>query len=439
MRSSPKIIFYGFILSLFCLGITRSFADVGVNIVIANPSDDIGQDVKVRYDLPPGLGRDDILETGELSVEYDLAGSVYVLTGTIFLNPKETRTVRVTIRDIWNIPQERFRFIENMLDEQAGIMEATVDKSLIEPVVSEMRYRIEEVEEYQRDNQDDIQKRMEMYPSNLEKLRRVEERIFSLPELIKADENRDGDDMSVSLFIEATNPSDEGRTLPVKYDLPREIIPQHVEESGGMEIKHDVARNIFYLHTEPWFEPKETKRFSIRLKNVWMISEGEVQGYVKEASELFDWFEDREEVQTAGVLFESIKNKAAQIIETQSSAESLRDRVAAFRENEMRLRKIKEDLERLKLLKLRITDAEFQTPKASDATAESVREMLEEEIFKAIRELSERLFREKLTASTVWRIVMLVVSFAAVLSAVFYAIWAIRVKKDDERGYEKIE
>ncbi|MFA6636320.1 MAG: hypothetical protein WCV56_04370 [Candidatus Omnitrophota bacterium] len=405
-------------------------ADVGVNIVVVNPSESKTQKMTINYELPPGLQRSDILETGDLNAEYNVSRALFYVTGEIELNPKETRTVKVVIRDIWNIPSEKFDNISSILEGKIKGLQDSADPETLKLASDELRSRLEDVRKYQRDNAGDVQKRMEMYTSNMDKLRRIENDIFSLERMLSKETGTEERDETVLLTIEASNPRDEERTLPVKFELPREIIPQHIEELGGMEIMYDSAKDMFYLFAERTFAPEETRRFQVRIKNIWKISELEINRYVEEAEEAYAKFEGLSDEPTVAILLESIKNNASTIIETQKAAESVRDRVAVFRANQKLLRDIKDDLEKMKTLTIPEIDKEKQ--ELSDV-------LRSEHIFETLRELSYKLFKEKLTASTVWRIIMLIVSFAIILTAVFYAIWIVKVKRNESRVYDKVK
>lgn len=416
-----------FLVIFYCLG--NAGADVGVNIVVANPSDDDTREVSVNYELPPGLQRGDIIETGTLKVEYDVAKSLFYVTGEIELKPKETRTVKVVIRDIWNISDEKFRNISEMLDGKVKSLEQSVDADALKLASDELRSRLNSVQQYQQENAGNVQKRMEMYTSNMDKIRRIENDVFSLERIIKKEVSGAEKEESVVLTIEASNPMDEEKKLPVRYDLPREIIPQYIEEPGKMEIMHDVTKDMFYLFSEETFGPQETKRFQVRIKNVWRISESEIKGYVDEAEAMHPKFAGLPEERTADMLLASIKQNATMILESQSAAESVKDRVAVFRENQNRLRGIKDDLEKMKSLTI---------PEIDKEKAELSDVLRAEKIFETLKELSDKLFKEKLTAATVWRIIMIVVIFAIILTAIFYALWILKMNREESRTYDKM-
>jgi hypothetical protein len=423
------LVLWFFAMALFvCPG--EVLANVGVNIVVVNPSENRTQTMTINYELPPGLRRSDILETGVLQAEYDVSRALFYVTGEIVLNPKETRTVKVIIRDIWKIPPEKFDNILSMLEGKIKSLQGSADPETLELASHELLSRLESVRKYQQENVGDVQKRMEIYTSNTDKLRRIEDDIFSLERMLSGEAEPGEKDETVVLTIYANNPRDERRTLPVRFDLPREVIPQHIEELGGMEIRHDAAKDIFYLSSASIFAPNETKVFQVKIKNIWKISESEINGYVEEALEVYSKFAGLPAEPTATILLESIKKNASTIIETQKAAESVRDRVSVFRANQKLLRDIKDDLEKMKSLTI---------PEIDKEKLELRSVLRSDRIFEVMRELSDRLFREKLTATTVWRIVMLIVSFAIILTAVFYSIWIVKVKKDESRVYDKMK
>jgi hypothetical protein len=81
---------------------------VTLSVVVVNPSEDKSKVIPVRMDLPQEVTPGDVLERGDLTLEYDDDRELYyVFKESLELKPKETRVFRVTLRDKWFIPQEQ--------------------------------------------------------------------------------------------------------------------------------------------------------------------------------------------------------------------------------------------------------------------------------------------------------------------------------------------
>jgi len=421
-------------LSLVCVFLCAAtvFADIAVKIVVANPSDDKTQEIPVNYELPPGLERSDILNTGDMKIDYNVSKSIFYVTGDIELKPKETQTLKVVIRDIWNIPEEEIVKLSNILNNKAETLKTPENEEIVDLVSGGLRERLDAILQYQQDNAGNIQKRMEMFTTNRERLKMIKTDIFSLQNLVQKDEEEDESQDVLTLVIEARNVADKELTIPLKYYLPKEIIPQHIEDAGRLEMRHDPAKDVFYLFAEEVFGPEETKRFYVKVKNVWTIPESKINGYVAEAIELNEGFKDTDDEEAANSLMESIRANAEAIIASQNGAESVKDHVAAFRVNEKRLRAIKDDLEKLRILSA-------LKPKAEGRKGMVKNILRQMEVFSKVKAISDKLFKDKMTAAKVWGIVLLVVIFAIVLTIVFYVIWILNLKKEEKRTYDEVK
>jgi hypothetical protein len=422
------------VLSLACVFLSGHIAraDVAVKIVIANPSDDKTQAIPVSYELPPGLEKGDILDAGGMQVDYNVSRSSFFVTGDVELKPKETRTLKVVIRDIWNIPEEDIVKMSEMLNNKSETLKTPENSEIVDLVSDGLREKLDAILQYQQDNAGNIQKRMEMFTTNRERFKLIKSDIFSLENLVREEKAEDVPKDVLTLVIEARNIANKELTIPVKFYLPREIIPQHIEDAGGLEMRHDPTRDVFYLFAEEVFGPEETKRFYVKVKDVWTIPEDELNGYVAEAIELNEGFKNTVDEEVADSLLESIRTNTRAIIDSQSGAESVKDHVAAFRANEKRLRSIKDDLEKLRTLK--------PPGVSSDAGKGKIKNILRQmEVFSKVKALSDKLFKEKMTTAKVWGIVLLVVVFAILLTIIFYVIWIINLKKEEGRKYDKVK
>lgn len=81
---------------------------VTISVVVANPSKGKTQTIPVKIDLPQEVKPEDILEKGELNVQYDDQRSSYFLFNKeVTLKPLETRIFNVLVRNVWVIPQSQ--------------------------------------------------------------------------------------------------------------------------------------------------------------------------------------------------------------------------------------------------------------------------------------------------------------------------------------------
>jgi hypothetical protein len=193
----------------------------------------------------------------------------------------------------------------------------------------------------------------------------------------------------VTIVVEAENISSERSVKKIKYALPREIDICHVIDSSELELVKDTADGNCYLAGEIEFEPYQTKRFSVSLVDVWKTPISVLEGYLKEAERIRLELEGSPYEDMAEVLFKQIKNQAEAIISGQRPAENIEDHISMARENEKKIAVLWESLERLR------------------------------EIRKGTKKNKSRsMDKEKI------EIIMLsLVTFLVVITAVFYFIW----------------
>mgnify|MGYP000209186015 CR=1 FL=1 len=81
--------FLGEVIIIFIFGavffahVKIAFCNVAIKIVVVNPLASQERNVPVRYDLPSGIGKEDILFTNGLKVNYDEQKGVYYVYGCV--------------------------------------------------------------------------------------------------------------------------------------------------------------------------------------------------------------------------------------------------------------------------------------------------------------------------------------------------------------------
>ena len=106
-----------------------------MRVVAVNPSSEKTQTVPVRIDLPSEIGPSDILDHGELDVDYDTAHSQYfVFKDGVQLGPKQTKVFEVIVKDVWFIPAVELDGLRN----HTGIVLGRLEKSEYYPAAKQL-------------------------------------------------------------------------------------------------------------------------------------------------------------------------------------------------------------------------------------------------------------------------------------------------------------
>src|SRR3989338_4213170 len=82
--------------------------NVKMRVVVVNPSDAKPQTKSVRSDLPKEVKLKDIIDPGNLDIEYDEDhGVYYAYKENVLLAPLETKVYELIMADVWMVPQEK--------------------------------------------------------------------------------------------------------------------------------------------------------------------------------------------------------------------------------------------------------------------------------------------------------------------------------------------
>lgn len=406
------------------------FAEVVLNIVLANPSEFNPETIPVRYELPLKIQQKDIIDPGGLEINYDETHDKYYLRGEFTLGPKETRNFRIRLRDIWVIPRERVESLKRVLTSRVESIRDPERREIANLIGDDLGNKLDTILTQQQAVADNIVERMKFYSVNVEKLRQIEEKIYSLTSLAGIYQGGQDEDLgTVTLFIEVENLWDNSEVLPVTYYLPAEIIPEYVVEQNDFEIRYDPNKGLFFLYREASFAPNEIKRYSVELRNVWQIKNSLLNQYLTEAQEYKELLLGSEVSDIAQELFQAVENAAEAITQSQLEAETVKERIAAYKINQNRLAEIRDNVERLRVLLIEFPQEELSV---AQEAAQQLMERLETLTQIELSDFAQRL-TEALRRIGVWRVVYTIILFIIGVTLFFYGLWFFRLRKEDKR------
>ena len=91
------------------------WANLYLNVVAVNGTDE-AKEKEIHAVLPRELTADDIIDTDGLRLEYDVEASAYMVLGNIQLGPKETKTFKILIKDLWRFEDDQVNKIFDQID-----------------------------------------------------------------------------------------------------------------------------------------------------------------------------------------------------------------------------------------------------------------------------------------------------------------------------------
>ena len=156
-----------------------------LRVVAVNPSVEKAKSVPVRIDLPQEIRPSDILDRGELEVEFDMDRSMYyVFKEDVTLAPKETRVFEVMVRDVWFIPEADL----NGLKAHTALLLKRLEKSQYydsaKPLAESVLERLGTIDTFQADETISRKQRIGGYRQNLQTLQIVKEDLARMEKLL---------------------------------------------------------------------------------------------------------------------------------------------------------------------------------------------------------------------------------------------------------------
>ncbi len=207
----------------------------------------------------------------------------------------------------------------------------------------------------------------------------------------------------VVLSVVAVNPSDkETKTTPVRIDLPQEVTPKDVIDTGELKVEYDDEKKLYYVFKDQVaLAPKETRVFEVVVKDLWYLPAKDLNSLREYTNLLLKRLEKTTYYNTAKGLAESIMDRL-QTIDTEQNDDSLsrKTRIGNYRHHKLTIVEIKDDLARMEKLLTFIGGP-------------PVPEMLEKSPLKS----------DSPSRTTTWLVILLIVVFIGLIGGQFFFTW----------------
>jgi hypothetical protein len=214
------------------------------------------------------------------------------------------------------------------------------------------------------------------------------------------------------------NPSQtRTQTTTLKAYLPYEAKPDDIIDMGDLEIDYDIGEGLYYVYKVVELAPGESVVREIRLRDIWIISQSEIEGFSQRARELVESLKKSAHFQTAISLSEDIAEKQADIVRTQTAVSSAlpQTRIGTYRQNMKKIEAIKASIAELERL--------FFEHKIADATGAPP---------------------GRISVEKSWAVILGVIASLGILSLVFFIIWhkqagILKTRKQDGSPDDEID
>ena len=207
----------------------------------------------------------------------------------------------------------------------------------------------------------------------------------------------------MEMSVVAVNPSDtKTQTVQIKTYLPKEVTPDTILDSSGLDVEFDSEQSMYYVYKEKVkLNPGETKTFNIEMEDVWIIPQGRLDSLKVQVESVIMRLEGSRFYEPSQLLGETIYKALDTIALTQDDdTVSRKSHIGIYRNNLKIIDQIKDDIDRL----------EKQLVVASSLPKPDV---LEDSDLKT----------ESPTESTSWMIIFIIMLFIGMLAGVFFFTW----------------
>lgn len=412
-------------------GVPVAFADLTVNFVAINGSDEV-KDMDIKSYLPKELDPSDIVETGSLTIEYDVEKGAYFVSGKVSFQPKESKTFKIKVKDVWQILPEEVEVLRQQVDQNLKLLEKEPNyeeaKMARDKLVEKLDYILVQQQNYSQD----IERRIEQYRAYADQLQQVRNNIYSFDYLASESKGPVEEPLkTIKFIVEVKNPSEtEERTIEEKHYLPKEIRIEDVVDSKGFDIRFDEKKESAYLSKKETFKPGETKRHEIIMKDIWAFSLMKVQALQVRAEKAYAEVKDSMFAASGQFLYDGIVKKVEEISQSQSASLPIKEHIGLFRVNTKKYSDTEDLVQKLEQLM-----AIVRAKKLEELESGKVKNVLQRlKALRGLAALSEAIFKKGLSLTTVWRIIFATLGFVAFFTAINFFVW---IKRSGSMGEER--
>lgn len=407
--------------ALLCVLIFASrpaFADIVINVLAVNGASE-KRETPIRFVLPPDVQSKDIVDADGLAVEYDVNEGAYVAQGAVSLEPKASKTFRIKVHDVWKITPQDVETLKSEITEAHDKLGKVGDETKAPILKQQLFDRLDFVVAQQTAGNDTVEKRIDSYRIYRDRLENIKREALSV-DYWRSDPNEaTGKERIIRMVIEIQNsPNEPKRVIEEKEYLPVEIKPEYIVNREEFQIKFDQEKGKPYLYKEEEYEPGQTRRYEIGIRDVWHIEEKEVEGLNGRAVYARDFLKESRFEKTAQYLFDRCQAELGAITESQKISHAILEHISVFRQNTKHFDNARKDVEDLEKL-VAIYRDELEKTKVKNVLSKV-------QALKDVGQVSDTIFKKKPQMNKTWQIIGWVLMFVGIYTVIHFAIWALR-------------
>jgi hypothetical protein len=158
---------------------------VMLSVVAVNPSAEKTQTLPIRIDLPREVKPADVLDVGELTLEYDDdQQNYYVFKDLVALEPKQTLVFEVRVKDVWFVPQPELDSLRDYASLLMSRIKNTEYANTAKALTESIHSRLGEIAATQDDETLSRKARIGAYRHHLDVVAQVKEDLSRMEKLL---------------------------------------------------------------------------------------------------------------------------------------------------------------------------------------------------------------------------------------------------------------
>lgn len=426
-RGSWSCVFTLFFLSLIFV-VPFANADVIINVLVVNPKDQ-ALDKHVEFSLPGEIKPDDVIDSAGLTVDYNVNDAGYFLHGTVALQPRETRTLKVKVRDVWRISDDAIAVLREDIERGYKEMGGERDAANAAKLRQKLLDKLDFIAQDEQRSQGSIDTRIDVYRNHQQSLTLLKTKA-NLIDYWRTDANSPDSDRLINYVVEVTNPSDKPRKVKQEHYIPKEVRPEYVVDRKGFEIRFDEKKGQPFLFKEDDFAPHEKKRVTIGIQDVWFVPENELKYARSHAKYIMTFLQKSQFLATAKDLYNDVINNLDLIESMQALRQpDIQQHIGVYRINADRFEQAKQGLDSLEKLLARFR-SELEKSKVKNV-------MQKIQQLKSLSRVSEAIFDKKPTVNAAWKIIGSVMIFLGIFTIIHFVTWFLRSAKEKKQEVVK--
>ncbi|MFH0753714.1 MAG: hypothetical protein V2A70_04035, partial [Candidatus Omnitrophota bacterium] len=200
----------------------------------------------------------------------------------------------------------------------------------------------------------------------------------------------------------------------------------YIVDRKGYEVRYDEKKEQPFLFKEDDFAPKEKRRISITIEDVWNIPDNELSYVRSHAKYAMDSLQRSPFIETAKALYVDIVNNLDLIDALQAMDQpDIQQHIGAYRIDLARFEQAKKDLDAIEKLLERFR-ADLEKSKIKNV-------MKKMQALKSLAKVSDAIFDKKPTVNAAWKLIGSIMLFLAFFTVIHFVTWFLRSSKEKKQ------